>query len=185
LPFDSLLAGDTGIPLQVFLLRYNSNLSENNSDKLWSKFPLIEGRFKTLFTPTAPCLVAYAVIGRAIAGEIAFLGLDGFDQFGFEQVIGLNAVRSGYFPYVGDIHSSTPDFCYVRLLIEESHESLCNITLMEIIGYGCTKPGRLRERHTGKMPCRFDIVAVLSVIAEVFDEANEVGKCARHRHLLS
>jgi hypothetical protein len=73
--------------------------------KLRLVFLLNTGSFKTFLTPATLVLVAFAIVGRSIAGEIAFLGLDGFDQFGFEQIVGLNAVRSGNGPDFGDYHS--------------------------------------------------------------------------------
>jgi hypothetical protein len=43
---------------------------------------------------------------------------------------------------------------------------------------------RLWERNAGKVPCCLYIVTDPAVIAEVFDEAYEVGKCARHERFL-
>jgi hypothetical protein len=68
------------------------------------EFPLNTCCFKTFLTPATQVLVAFSIAGRAIAGEISFFGLNRFDQFGFEQIVGLNAVRSGNVPDFGDDH---------------------------------------------------------------------------------
>jgi hypothetical protein len=58
-----------------------------------SSYSLLKARnFKTVITPTAPDLIADTVVGGAITVEIAFLDLNGFDQFSLEKVIVFNTV---------------------------------------------------------------------------------------------
>jgi hypothetical protein len=63
---------------------------------------------KTFRAPATPGLIAYAVIGGTITVEISLSSLDGPDQFCFEHVVGLNAMRSGNAPDFHDFHGSSP-----------------------------------------------------------------------------
>jgi hypothetical protein len=75
-------------------------------------FPLNTSSLKTILAPATPELITYAVIGGTITIEIAFLNLDGSDQFGFESMVGLNTVRSGNIPDFHDFHSGPPSACH-------------------------------------------------------------------------
>jgi hypothetical protein len=66
------------------------------------------GNFKTVITPATLELIACAVVSGAITVVIAFLHLDGFDQFGFEKVVWIDAERFGNLPYFRYFHGRSP-----------------------------------------------------------------------------
>lgn len=66
------------------------------------------GNLKAVFSPATTGLIADTVVSGAITIEIAFLALDGFDQFCLEEIVVLHAVRFGNSPDLRDFHSSSP-----------------------------------------------------------------------------
>jgi hypothetical protein len=75
--------------------------------------PFKTGDFKTIFSPATLGLIAYTVVGGAIAIEISFRDLDSLDQFGLETIIGINTVRFGQGLYFRDFHGGLPSSCYI------------------------------------------------------------------------
>jgi hypothetical protein len=71
-------------------------------------FALI-GCDKTILTPKAICLIAFAAAGSGKTGEVAFFGLDHSYQFGFCKFAGFDAAGFGNFPHFFHFHVEFPN----------------------------------------------------------------------------
>jgi hypothetical protein len=92
--------------------------------------PFKTSYFKTIFSPATVDLIAYTIVGGAIAVEISFFQLDSFDQFGLEKVIGSNTVHFGQGPHFRDFHGSFPFRVALTVQVQDgNHENSAFIGL--------------------------------------------------------